>query len=106
MAKVSESILVVSGSEVPSTESTANESAAAKTAMPRPAAVSLTAVESSASPLLPLSLEKGMVGSAIMKMKADSSMNMTVLVLIANAGCKFTELKPNNTPYPFFSLLF
>jgi len=47
-----------------------------------------------------------MVGSAIMKMKADSSMNMTVLVLIANAGCKFTELIPNNTPYPFFSLLF
>ena len=106
MAKVSESILVVSGSSESSAVSGRSVSPPASVSAMVRTAVSLTAVESVLPPSLPLLWKKGMVGSAITNMKAVSSMNMTVLVLIANAGCKFTELKPNYVPSNIFFLLF
>ena len=88
MASSSESIFVVSTSLVVLTESACNESAAATVST---ADESATTVESFAPlPPLPRS-KKGIPGSAIINMKADSRMNMTVFVLIAMQGANLRK---------------
>ena len=88
IARVSESIFVVSGSAEATTVSTTAVSAAATESV---GTADATADESFCPSPAWLRPKKGMDGSAIINMKADSRMNITVFVLIAMQGANLRK---------------